>query len=383
MKAVANVTPRINLSLWLPSIGGGLIAWLIFIILGETPLIRATGLGLAIVGVILTLRRMESVLAVAGGLALAFSPVFWSQTGGGASIGPATIVIAVIIALLTGVTFTQVLKRPYIAIGLGLLVFAIIYWSQIGLPRSLRLTGLLTTWLLFLLVDAIYNSNPRPEDPPLQPVSMQQYIGILIIIWIGVINDPLFMLLIPAVAIGLWLSNIPVGHWYWLAILGALSIGIWGMINTYIDPDLWWTSSLQAQDSGLQAAYILPDGWRQGIRWVNLIRLIFNQLTLLGAILSILGMARMARWYPLLGVTLMIGYGFYFVFGLVYFGSDRQILLIPLFIIQIIWLTYGIHTFGEWMAKSQNLTIRRARWMIFSMYYLLPAYFLFTRITST
>ena len=45
-------------------------------------------MALAVVGMALALRPMGAALAVIGGLALAFSPSFWIQTGGAESLNP-------------------------------------------------------------------------------------------------------------------------------------------------------------------------------------------------------------------------------------------------------------------------------------------------------
>jgi hypothetical protein len=361
---------------WLPAITAGTLAWLAFLSIGNTPLIRASGLALTIVGITLSLRRMGAALAVIGGLTLAFSPAFWSQTGGGQSLLPATTVLATLIAGVVSVILIRLTKRPYITLGLGLTVFAIIFWSQIGTPRSLRLTGLLTAWLLVILIEALLASNPRPDGPPPQPIRPQQYVAILIVVFVGVINDPLFVLLVPAIATGLWLSNTPLARWYWLAVLVVTIIGLRGIAVTYIDSTWWAASSVEAHNTGIHTHYLIADGWREGVRWIDLIKLIIKQTTIIGAALSVLGLTRMTRWYPVLGTVLMIAYASYALFGLVYFGSDRDVLLMPLFIIQIIWLTYAVFTCGQWLLRSGNRSVSRIRWSAFGAYSLLPLYFL-------
>ncbi|HRF94613.1 MAG TPA: hypothetical protein PLZ51_05460, partial [Aggregatilineales bacterium] len=86
-----------------------------------------------------------------------------------------------------------------------------------------------------------------------------------------------------------------------------------------------------------------------------------SQFTIIGATLSIFGLARMARWYPVLGVVLMVAYATHALFGLVYFGADRAVLIMPLFIIQMIWLAYAMYSLGEWLNKFkafQSMNIR-------------------------
>src|SRR5688572_12616559 len=125
---------------WLPSLLSAGLVWLLLLYVGQTPLSRATGLALVIMGVTLALRRMGSALSVIGGLALAFSPVFWSQTGGGQG-EPATIVMAAAVAAIVVMIAALVSKKPYIGMGLGIVVFVAFFFSQIGTARSIRLTG--------------------------------------------------------------------------------------------------------------------------------------------------------------------------------------------------------------------------------------------------
>ena len=94
-----NPNLRAVLWYWSPALITGLIAGLSFLIIGQTPVLRAGGLAAAIVGIALCLRRMGGLMSVAGGLALAYSPAFWAQTGGGGN-QPATIVVALAIAVI-------------------------------------------------------------------------------------------------------------------------------------------------------------------------------------------------------------------------------------------------------------------------------------------
>ncbi|MCS7071807.1 MAG: hypothetical protein NZM00_09895, partial [Anaerolinea sp.] len=71
---------------WLPPLLAGAAAWLAFLIIGGTPLLRASGLALVIVGMGFILRPMGAALTVVGALALAFTPSFWIQTGGAESL---------------------------------------------------------------------------------------------------------------------------------------------------------------------------------------------------------------------------------------------------------------------------------------------------------
>ncbi|MCU0479581.1 MAG: hypothetical protein MUE54_00050 [Anaerolineae bacterium] len=366
---------------WLPALVAGAFIWLTFITIGQTPFVRASGLALVIVGVSITIRRFGAIIACLGGISLALSPAFWSQTGGATSFVPATIVLAMLIAGVMSLVVIQFLKRPYLALGIGVVIFAVIFWSQIGTPRSLRLTSLMTAWLIFLLMDALFKSNPRPDEKPPTPIMPQQYMGILLLLGIGIINDPLFGLILPAVALGLWLSQTKIPIWYWTIMLILVGISIYGIVNSYINPDLWHTSALLAHQSGLTTPYLIADGWREGLRWMNLIGMSITQFTIIGATLSIFGLARMARWYPVIGVVLMVAYATHVLFGLVYFGADRAVLIMPLFIIQMIWLAYAVYSFGEWLFKLKRFTANQVQIITGMLFLSLPTY-LFIQLVS-
>lgn len=365
---------------WLPPIIASFIAWCAFLTIGGTPLIRATGLALVITGVTLTLRQWGTIQSIVGGLALAFSSAFWSQTSSLASTNPLTIIFALIAAGAVVLFVMRFRNVPYLSIGIGLLVFALIFWILIGTPRSLRLTGLLSAWLIFLLVDAIRITNPRPDEAPATPIDRQHTFGLLILLTVGVLNDPLFALIMPAVVLGLWLSWTTLPHWYWFTLLVLVIIGVRGIIVTYISDDWWTISALEVHDAGLQFRYLVGDAWREGERWVDLIHLVVDQFTVFGAGLSVLGLARMARWYPILGVITMVAYGSYALFGLMYFGEDREALLLPLFIIQVIWLTYAIHALGQWLDKTLTPTAQFAHRGVTIAYMLLPLLALLSHI---
>lgn len=364
---------------WSPALMNGALVWVLLLILGQTPLMRASGLALVITGVTLALRRMGSLLSIVGGLALALSPVFWSQTGGGQG-EPATIVIAVAAASVTVITAAFLSKRPTIGMGLGVVVFAVMFWSQIGTPRSIRLTAFIISWLMFLLIDMLLLTNPRPDEAPMilrdgrlkiadgaEDARPYHTLGILLLLAIGMLNDPLLTLLFPSIALSLFLTNTRLAWWYGLALALIAIIGLRGL----------WVDYLVAQAHLLE----LID-WRDGSRWVNMIQLVISQFSIVGVILSILGLARLARWYPPLGTVLMIAYASYWFFGLVYFGNQRDLLLLPMFVIQIVWMCYAVLALSEWIAKSLQNYSNLGRYMIIMSYAVMPLLMFFNILQS-
>jgi hypothetical protein len=343
------------LKYWLPALLSGGIAWVLFLLLGGTPLLRASGLALVIVGLTLALRRMGSGIAIVGAFTLAFSPIFWSQTGG-AEGGPASIVIA-LLAATVGVTFAVVLtRRPQVGLWLGVLVFSVLFLSQLGTPQSIRLTGFVMSWLLFLLLDMLLLTNPHPSDAP--PILLDgrkaseqaddysyargyHTLGILLLFTVGVLNDPLLTLLAPAVVLALLLTRTDLPSWYWAVLMLVIGFGLRGLAVDY----------LQAL-----AAHIDLMRWRNAFYWLDLLRLIVAQFTWPAVLLSVLGLARLSRWYPPIGTVTLVAYAAYTFFGLVYSGPNREILLLPLLIIHVVWLAYALFALSEWMAQSMKET---------------------------
>ena len=351
---------------WSPSFIAAGIAWLLLLIVGDTPLSRASGLALAILGVTASMRHMGFIASIAGGLTLTLCPIFWSQTGGGFS-KPATIVIALAVALAVVVAARILFKRNYLGIGLGSAVFVTIFWSQLGTAQSLRLNGLITSWLLYLLVDMILLTNPRPgTKPPRAPKPYHTY-GLLFLLIIGTVNDPLVALFAPAILLSLFLSYAKLSVWYWLSVIAAAVVGGLLLIQAYLLP----------QPSMLDLL-----AWRDALRWIDLGQLLTTQYSIGGIILGVIGLARLSRWYPPLGTVMMIAYAAYTLFGLVYLGENREILLLPLVLIQVMWMTYAVNTFGQWVNKT--LVSETPRWTHFisACYLVVPVILLWNILQS-
>ncbi len=372
---------RQRLQYWLPALAAGVISWLLFMVIGQTPVIRASGLALVIVAMALTLRPFSAALAVIGALALALTPAFWSQTGGSESLNPAAILAA--LGLAAGVTALGVFstRRFFWAVAAGVGLFALLFLLVVGVPRSLRLTTLVTAWMLYLLVDGLLLSNPRPDSPPIGRLGAHHTYGLLLLFAIGVVNDPLVVLMAPALLLGLFLTGKHMPLLYWLVLIGISVYGVIGVIDLYAAPYWWEFASERARDIGITVPYLLGDGWRNANRWVDMAELIAKQFTALGVILGVFGLARLSRWYPPVGVVTMVAYGSYALFGLVYFGADAGVLLLPLLMIQVIWMTYAVYGMGQWLQKSAGTRSRSVRWLAPATYLLLPL-LLFVRVVT-
>jgi hypothetical protein len=354
---------------WLPSLLSAGLVWLLLLYIGQTPLSRATGLALVIMGVTLALRRMGSALSVVGGLALAFSPAFWAQTGGGQG-EPAAIVIAAGVAAVFVLLVALLSKRPYIGIGIGILVFVAYFFSQTDTVHSIRLTAFVVGWLMFLLIDMLLLTNPRPDEAPMllkdgklqnaagaEDARPYHTLGILLLLAVGILNDPLLTLLMPSMALSLLLTKTKL-HWaYWLGFGLVAGFGLRGI----------WADYLVAQEFKLAL-----DSWRNGVEWLDMIQLVVAQFSIVGVVLSVLGLARLARWYPPLGTVTLLAFAAYWGFGLVFNGPQRDSLLLPLYVIQLLWMNYAVLAISEWAAKILPNYPNLGRYLVIAAYSVLP-----------
>jgi hypothetical protein len=357
---------------WLPPTASGLVAGLAFITLGTTPLIRALALAATIVVMALALRRFGGLLSFAAGLALAFSPAFWSQTGGGQPIMLTLILVIILIAGITAAIFIGFGKRTGMGLIAGLVIFAVLFWELVGTSRSLRLTTFLNVSLIYLLMDALFTANPRPDEPAPQALKPRHTWGLLIILALGVLNDPLLILNAPAVILALLLTRTRLPRWYWGIAAVIIFIGLYGIATQYLSSTWWLYPAATAEAADIRVPFMMVDGWREGTRWLELLRLVIGQFTLIGILLGVVGISRLARWYPPLGVVLTVAYASYTVFGLIYFGKDNAVLLLPLFMIQVVWMTYAAHAFGQWLQKSVQPQPRLVQWAAPMIFTLLP-----------
>jgi hypothetical protein len=271
-------------------------------------------------------------------------------------------------------------RRAEAGLIVGVVVFAGLFLAAVGQPRSLRFTTLTTAWLLYLLLDAMFRRFPRPDAPPMGEIGLLHLIGMPTLLFAGVLNDPLFALNAPPVLFGLFLTGKRLPWWYWALLLAVTAFGLSGIWHTYGDSGWWLFSSELAKANNLQVPFLIADGWRNPVRWFDLFTLVGNQFTIAGLLLGVIGLARLSRWYPPVGVVTIAAYTPYALFGLVYFGADASVLLLPLLMIQIVWMTYAMTALGQWLGKLELHLPQTARarahalvrWAVPALFSLLP-----------
>ncbi len=372
---------RQRLPYWLPALTAGALAWFIFLFPGETPLLRASGMALVIVAMALLLRRFGSALALCGSLVLAFSPAFWTQTGGVASQELTSVLAVLALIALATLLLLRFIRQLMLSLVAGFALFALVFWSQLGQVGSLRLTALASAWLLVLVLDMLQRANPHPDDIAQAAPEARHAYAILILLAIGIVNTPLFVLFVPALVPGLMLARLRLPRWYWFLFLLVCVLGAAGYVARYLSSDWWLYPAAQAQQEGLVLPYLLADGWREAVRWLALLAIVRDQLTPLGGALALVGLARLSRWYPATGIVTMLAWASWAFFGLLYFGRDSDVLLLPLHMIGIAWMTVAVGAVGDWLQRSVMVQGQQLRWLVAALYFLLPVWLLLQRLT--
>lgn len=361
----------INKNEWFPALLTGVISTILFVLVGQTPVIRALGLSLTVTGITLALQRFGAVLAIIAGLTLTLSPAFWSQTGGDTS--PPDLVSWLLLIAISATAITiRMGWKPAPAFVIGGALFVVLFWVLIGTPRSLRITTAISAWLFYLLIDVLTSTNPHPDDSHSRLVNPSHFWGLLSLLVLGVINEPIFVLLIPAIGLGLAVARPALPRFYWFILAGISIIGLRGFVVQYVDTGWWLFSSQSAEAQGIRVPYIMADGWREASRWIYVTELITGQFSLVGLLLGVVGLTRLSRWYPAVGIVTLVAFAGYALFGLVYFGGDNQVLLLPLLMIQVIWITYAIYTLGEWLKKGLPRAKHVIAWITSGAFTLMP-----------
>lgn len=366
----------LRLRQWAPALLGGALALVVFLFPGETPVLRACGMALVIVAMAMLLRRFGAALALCGCLALAFSPAFWTQTGGASRQDLLPLLALATLAALVALLLLRRKGSLLLAAVVALALFSLVFWWQQGQTDSLRLTALASAWLLVLLVDLLQRALPHPDGAEVGAPEASHAWAILILLVIGIVNTQLFVLFVPAVGSALILSKVRLSRVYWLLLLLACLFGLSGIVSRYLSSEWWLYPSAQGIEEGLVLPWLLADGWREAGRWLILLEIVRDQLSIPGSLLALFGLSRLSRWYPATGTVTLLAWGCWALFGLVYFGRDIDVLLLPLHMIGIVWMTVAVHAIRDWSEHLAPGPALRPAWVVTGIYALLPLWLL-------
>jgi hypothetical protein len=290
-------------------------------------LTSAVAAAIAVMFVFLTLRRvfyLDRFISGLSALAFGLSPIFWSQA-----------VVAEVYAL----------HNAFFAAILGTALWLVARYQR-GVLFNDQAVHVLTS-----------GAN--------SPYSARIVIIMFALIGLSLTNHLTTVLLFPAIALTLILTWPRLSAKQWMLAIGLLLAAL--LIYLYIPlrwPALHDRQAMLADEfwgwvtgSRFQGALQFQAWLNDPERWRILGRLILDQYGWLGVILSLIGIVLMAlrQWRAaLVSAVAFLAFAFY---GLNYLIPDIGVFLIPLFMLQAMWMGYGVAVMIDWVFRRYSLRI--------------------------
>lgn len=279
-----------------------------------------------------------------------------------------SVVMGAAAVMVLYLTLRRVFGLDRFVSGLSAVSFGLspIFWSQAVIAEVYALhnafAGAILGAALWLVVR--YRRGTVIKDPTTPPALSHPYTKIparvvmflFALIGLSLTNHLTTVLLLPSVIVALFLARPPLTRKQWLTAFGLLLAGL--LLYLYIP--LRWPALHDGRlmrfdeffgwitGSRFQGALQLDAWLRDPERWRILGRLMLDQYGWLGILLSVLGVVLMA--YRQWRAALVSGLAFVAVafYGLNYYVPDVGVFVIPLFLIQALWMGYGIAVTIAW-----------------------------------
>ena len=328
---------------WGPAGITALCAWLLLLLVGQTQLARASGLALAILGVTASMRPMGLVASMAGGLTLDAVPGLLVADGRRGNPTRHDCHCGCWLWRRPCCWGACLLERKELAAGLGASVlFIALFWS----PN--RQGAELAAYRAGNCLAVVSADGHAAAD---QPATRHQAAASRRKAWQLAGISAAFCRRHTERSI---VHAFRAGHPARLAAFGRaaasgtigwliLATVIGGLILADADLSCWRSRRCCCPwDGGMPCA-----GWRwANIRWRSL-------ACGRHCVGSAMGLARLARWYPPLGTVTIIAFAcLHSLRADLHRRVHREILLMPLIIIQVMWMTYAVNTISQWVNKS-------------------------------
>ena len=366
---------------WLPVLAVGLIAFAIYLLTLGQYVGRADTFEFQVTAPVLGVAHPTGypLFVLLGKLTslLPFGSVAWRVNL--ASAIPAALACAGLTLIL------QRLVGPVLAALAGLaLAFSPTFWSQAVEAEVYALNALFAVAILGILIDALYLTAPRFGG---QGAMRARSVWTLAFAFgLGLTNHLTLALLLPAALLALWICRPGLTARQWGVAFALLGAGL--LVYLYIPlrwPALHGGATMPLGDflawvTGQRfGGAVMLEYWSQPDRWLTIGRLVVDQFGVIGLILGVIGLARLARWFPEMGVVTLLAYGAYFAYALVYIVPDIAVFLLPMHVVQVIWMAYAVHAAGEWASKLfHDRTGRRLHTVLYSLAALMPLALLWT-----
>ncbi len=237
-----------------------------------------------------------------------------------------------------------------------MLAFSPTFWSQAIGAEVYTLNALFVIIILGSLINALYRTDPRFGGQ--ETMRVHSIWALALAFGLGLTNHLTLVLLLPAALLAMWICHPRLTHREWGIAAGMFGLGL--LVYLYIplrwpalhagagmplDDFIAWVTGRRFGGALMWEYFSVPE------RWMTIFRLALDQFGVIGLALGLLGLARLARWFPGVGTVSLVAYGAYFAYALVYIIPDIGVFLIPMHIIQVIWIAYAVHAISEWAPK--------------------------------
>ncbi len=228
------------------------------------------------------------------------------------------------------------------------------FWKAATRAGYATVTAALVAAILAMSLDALYTTDPIERSPTgdAEPVKtprrmpVEMVWGMAFIFGLGISHSPTVLPIAPALILAVALSRPRMKLTQWVITAVVFGMGLLPMVAVS-------GAGVSVRDVEFGQFFgdlLRPDAWRDTDRWLALGDVVLRQYGVAGAVLAVIGMARLARWYPRIGPVTLLAYCAYGLYGLGG-GADVADSLIPMHIVQAIWVAYAVHAIGQWLAK--------------------------------
>jgi hypothetical protein len=257
------------------------------------------------------------------------------------------------------------LRADPVAAALAALAFGLspVFWSQAVMAEVYALHNAFVAAILGAALRTLPPAAPSevPDAPPdhAAPRPFPLVTALFALIGLSLSNHLTTVLLVPAVGIALLMAWPRLTWRQWALTAGALLAGL--LIYLYIPlrwPALhegrlmpledfagWITGSRFSGALQLRAWLSDPERWR------IMGRLIVSQYGWPGVALGVLGLAVMFRQSWQAALVTSAACAAYVFYGLNYLVPDISVFVIPVFLIQALWMGYAVNGIIRWLAK--------------------------------
>ena len=250
-----------------------------------------------------------------------------------------------------------------------------VFWSQAVVAEVYSLNALLVASILFLLLNLL-SAQSKIRNPKSKIYLLFFLFGL------AFSHHLTSVILIPAIAITLVFVRPRLSVKSWLAAIGLFLLGLTPWLLIYLRWPALHNGQWMTIGEWLNWIFGLRFGGALNLslifdptRWSIVTRLVSEQFGWAGTALSVLGLIVLIRRAWRVALIMAVTFAGYFFYGLVYNVPDVAVFIIPAFMIMAVWIGIAFAFVVEQVsARSESLRITQyaSRSLLYLLFALLP-----------